>query len=242
MNDASTHGHLLGGRVIYAQPAEGFRSGIEPVLLAAAVPARPGERVLEGGSGAGAALLCLAARVPGVLGLGVERDPVLTRLAEHNAAANNATGLAFATADLTAPADIGMFHHACANPPYHPQAGTRSPLSSRDSAKRGRDNLLADWTAALAAALRHRGTLTLILSAALVPESFAAMAAAGCRPTALLPLLPAPDRPAKLALVHGIKGGRSPLRLLAGLVLHAEGGGFTPAAEAILRDGAALKL
>ena len=51
-----TQGHLLGGRVRYAQPRSGFRSGIEPVLLAAAVPARPGERVLEAGSGAGAAL------------------------------------------------------------------------------------------------------------------------------------------------------------------------------------------
>ncbi|HLB98700.1 MAG TPA: SAM-dependent methyltransferase, partial [Acetobacteraceae bacterium] len=58
-----TEGHLLGGRVRYAQPREGFRSGIEPVMLAAAVPARTGERVLEAGSGAGAALLCLAARV-----------------------------------------------------------------------------------------------------------------------------------------------------------------------------------
>ncbi|HJS85951.1 MAG TPA: SAM-dependent methyltransferase, partial [Acetobacteraceae bacterium] len=58
-----TGGTLLGGRVRYAQPAEGFRSGIEPVLLAAAVPARPGECVLEGGSGAGAGLLCLAARI-----------------------------------------------------------------------------------------------------------------------------------------------------------------------------------
>ena len=44
----------LGGRVSYAQPREGFRSGIEPVLLAAAIPARAGDRVLEGGTGAGA--------------------------------------------------------------------------------------------------------------------------------------------------------------------------------------------
>ena len=46
-----THGHLLDGRVRYAQPAKGFRSGIEPVLLAASIPARAGQRVLEGGTG-----------------------------------------------------------------------------------------------------------------------------------------------------------------------------------------------
>ena len=83
-----TDGHLLDGRVRYVQPRHGFRSGIEPVLLAAAVPARAGDRVLEGGSGAGAALLCLAARVPGVRGLGIEQDPALVTLAKRNAAAN----------------------------------------------------------------------------------------------------------------------------------------------------------
>src|SRR6516225_6201355 len=72
-----THGHLLDGRVRYAQPRRGFRSGIEPVLLAAAIPAVPVSRILEGGSGAGAALLCLAARVAGVQGLGIEQDPTL---------------------------------------------------------------------------------------------------------------------------------------------------------------------
>ena len=77
---APTRGNLLGGRVSYAQPARGFRSGIEPVLLAAAIPARPGERILEGGSGAGAALLCLAARVGQVQGVGIEQDPALASI------------------------------------------------------------------------------------------------------------------------------------------------------------------
>ncbi len=83
--DKTTQYHLLGGRVSYIQPAEGFRAGIEPILLAAAVPARSGERVLEAGSGAGAALLCLAARVPGVLGFGVEQEARLVLLAIDNA-------------------------------------------------------------------------------------------------------------------------------------------------------------
>jgi tRNA1(Val) A37 N6-methylase TrmN6 len=53
----TTDGHLLGGRVIYRQPATGFRSSIEPVLLAASVPSTPGEHILEAGTGHGAALL-----------------------------------------------------------------------------------------------------------------------------------------------------------------------------------------
>lgn len=239
-----TDGHLLGGRVRYAQPREGFRSGIEPVLLAAAVPAVPGQRVLEGGSGAGAALLCLAARVPGVQGLGVERDPLLAALATQNAEANGAAGLAFLAADVTALRRLDQgnapFDHALANPPYHAPTGTASPLAGRVAAKRGEAGLLGAWARALGAVLRHRGTLTFILPAATLPECLDAMAAAECAASAVLPFWPKAGRPAKLVLVRGVKGGRAPLRLLPGLVLHEAGGEFTPAAEAILRGGAAL--
>src|ERR1022692_4866870 len=86
--DTHTSDRILGGRVKYIQPRDGLRAAIDPVLLAAAVPARPGERVLEGGTGAGAALLCLAARVPDISGLGIDRDAGLLRLAYANATAN----------------------------------------------------------------------------------------------------------------------------------------------------------
>jgi tRNA1(Val) A37 N6-methylase TrmN6 len=237
-----TNGHLLGGRVRYAQPRDGFRSGIEPVLLAAAVPARAGERVLEGGSGAGAALLCLAARVRGVVGVGVERESGLARIAADNAMANGWPDLTFLAADLTALADRTPFDHACANPPYHAAGGTLSPVPGRESAKRMPDGLLEAWTMAMGRGLRDRGTLTLILPAAALPACLSALSLAACPAWAVLPLWPTPGRAAKLVLVQGVRNGRSPLRLLPGLTLHRAEGGFTAEAEAILRAGAALDL
>ena len=237
-----THGHLLAGRVEYAQPALGFRSGIEPVLLAAAVPARPGERALEAGSGAGAALLCLATRVPRIEGLGIERDPSLVAVARRNAEANHASGLSFLAEDITAKAIVGPFDHALANPPYHPHGGTASPSAHQERAKRGHAGLLAGWASALASPLRHRGSLTFILPAASLAECLVAMSQAGCQPAAVLPLWPKQGRAAKLILLQAIKGGRSSLRLLAGLTLHESNGAFTPAAEAILRCGTPLHL
>jgi tRNA1(Val) A37 N6-methylase TrmN6 len=214
---------------------------LEPVLLAAAVPARPGERVLEGGTGSGAALLCLAARVAGLHGVGVERDPVLAALARANAAANGFDGIGVVTGDLTVLRPDGVFDHALANPPWH-GAGTASPEPLKETAKRGAPGLIAAWARHLAAPLRHRGTLSLIVAAPALPATLAALAAAGCGSPAVLPLWPRQGRPAGLVLVQGIKGGRGPCRVLAGLVLHAEGGGFTAAAEAVLRGGAALAL
>lgn len=238
----TSEGGLLGGRVRYAQPCQGFRSSLEPVLLAAAVPARRGERVLEAGSGSGAALLCLAARVPDITGVGVERDAELAALARGNAAANGFLGLRFVAAGIAEAGDLGGFDHALANPPYHSQTGTASPDSMRRLAKQGSPELLIEWTGAMAGCLHQRGTLTLIVRDAVLPDALAALAAAGCGASALFPLWRRTGDSSKLAVVRGVKGGRGPFRLLAGLALHGADGSFTPAAEAVLRDGAGLDL
>jgi tRNA1Val (adenine37-N6)-methyltransferase len=237
-----THGHLLGGRVHYAQPIQGFRSGIEPVLLAAAIPARQGSHVLEGGCGAGAAMLCLAARVADVQGLGIDRDQALIALARQNAAANDRPDLSFIVADIASLPPLDTFDHACANPPYHNAAGTPSPDASRRAAKHATEGMLRLWVGALTRPLRARGTMTFILPAALLPEAAAAFTDAGCAATAMLPLWPKAGRPAKLLLLRGIKGSRAPFRVLPGLVLHESDGAFTAEADAILRSGSALDL
>jgi len=238
-----TAGHLLGGRISYAQPRTGFRTGIEPVLLAAAVPARPTERVLEVGSGAGAALLCLAARVLQIHGIGIERDPQLAALADRNLADNGlASRFAMIVADIAALPDIGTFDHACTNPPWHDPRGTASPVPSREAAKRAFAGLLPLWAGQLARRLRRRGTLTLILPAVLMSQGFAALEAAECGSAALLPLWPKPGRPARLVLLQGIKDAVGPCRVLPGLTLHRAEGGYTDAAEAILRYGAPLPI
>ena len=237
-----TSGHLLDGRVAYAQPRSGFRSGIEPVLLAASVPARPGDHVIEAGSGAGAALLCLAARVPCVSGIGVERDAGLAALAQANAAANRMEKLVFHAGDIaTFDAGQGRFDHAFANPPYHAPDGSVSPVHRRAAAKQADTGLFAIWAERLARTLRHRGTLTFIVPSSRVQACLIAMAAACCRADALFPLWPHAEDAAKLVLLRGIRNNRGALRVLPGLVLHEPDGSFTMAADAILRGGGALR-
>jgi tRNA1Val (adenine37-N6)-methyltransferase len=241
-----TEGTLLGGAVRYAQPQTGYRTGIEPVFLAAAVPARAGERVLEAGTGAGAGLLCLAHRVAGVAGLGVEIEPDMVRIATANFAANGWRDIAVIAGDICAgPTAAASVDHAMANPPWHDDAGTRPPGALKQRAKMASTGLISAWIAAMAKALRMRGTLTLVLPPRAVPESLEALAVAGCGSTTLFPLRPKPGREARIVLLQSIKGGRADFRLLPGLVLHddlPESGGYTMAAEAILRHGEPLIL
>jgi tRNA1Val (adenine37-N6)-methyltransferase len=238
----TTDGHLLGGRVFYRQPATGFRSGIEPVLLAATIPARAGEHVLEAGTGAGAALLCLSARVPGVRATGVEIDPAMAELALANARANGFSDIEV-VADRIETASLPRgFDHVIANPPYHPAGGSASPDAARETAKRGSDVLIRDWVARLGDVLRTRGSLTLIAPSGLVPACLAAMAASRCPCTAIFPLWPKTGRPAKLVLLRGVKDARMPMRLMPGMVLHQPDGSFSDHARAILEAATALPI
>jgi tRNA1(Val) A37 N6-methylase TrmN6 len=232
-----THGTLLGGRVRYAQPAEGYRTGIEPVLLAAAVPARSGDRVLEAGTGAGAGLLCLAARVPGVAGTGLERDPAQAALAAANFADNGFGGLAAVQGDVVDWQSDAPYDHAFANPPWHDEAGTRSENHGRATAKIAGADLLDTWAGAMARRLRPRGTLSLILPASHLSAGLAALRGAGCGQASLLPLWPRRQTPARLIILQGVRLGRGPCVVCPGLVLHGEDGGFSAEAEAVLRGG-----
>ena len=238
----TTDGHLLGGRVIYRQPASGFRSGIEPVLLAASVPVRPGEHVLEAGTGAGAALLCLSTRVQGIAATGVEVDAGMAELAAANAQANGFNSVEIITDRIETVQLSRQFDHAIANPPYHRPDGSVSPHADRDIAKRGSEELLEAWIGRLSATLRSNGTLTLIVPAGMVPICLQAMIRSACPCTAMFPLWPRVGRAAKLSLVRGVKNTRTPMRLLPGLVLHQADGSFCEPAQAVLRNAMPLSL
>ncbi len=237
---AVTDGGLLGNSLVYRQLSSGHRSGFEPVLLAACVPARPGDAVLEAGTGAGAALLCLAARVPGLRGIGVERVAALARLADENFKINKLANLSAIQADATAlPFAAQSFHHVLANPPWFNAADTASPNTARDLAHRAGPGLLEGWLGELGRVVRPQGSISLILPAASFASATAALRAQKCGAITLLPLWPRAGQAAKIVILTARKASRAGAKILPGLVLHDEAG-LTGAAQSVLRGGAAL--
>jgi tRNA1(Val) A37 N6-methylase TrmN6 len=245
--DELTDDRLLGGRLRFSQPAHGYRVAIDPVLLAAAVGPLPYHRVLDAGSGTGAATLCLAARVPEcrIVGLELQRD--LHRIASQNVTQNGLDRrVEIIRGDLAQPPprlSAASFDHVMTNPP-HVAAGEASPPQHQERALAHVETTvdLAAWVTACLRMLKPDGHLTLIHRADRMDEVLAALLGrAG--DVVVFPLWPAADgRPAKRVLVQARKGARGPLRLASGLVLHRADGSFTPAAEGLLRDGLALDL
>lgn len=243
--DDLTADGFLDGRLRILQPKAGFRSAMDAVLLAAAVPARPGDRVLELGCGAGVASLCLLSRVPGIVAHALERQPAYARLARTNAAAN-ALPLTVEEGDLaTMPAALRAqaFDVVFANPPYFASgSGTTARDAGREDAQR-EDTPLPVWIDAGLRRLRPGGTLVVIQAAERLADLLEPLSGRTGALT-ILPLVPRAGRPAGRVLVRARKGARAPLRLLSPLVLHAgarhlrDGDDLSPEARAILRDGA----
>ncbi len=228
------------------QPANGVRAAIDPVFLAAAVPAKAGELALDLGCGSGAAALCLAARVPEVRVIGLELRCDLARLAADNATHNGMAGrVAMIAGDLLRPPlrlSPGMFDHVMANPPYLPQGSSSPPP---DPAKRAAtiegEARLADWVRAALAMARDKGSVTFVHRADRI-DALIGHLAGHAGDVAVFPLWPAAGRSARRILVRATKRVAAPARLLPGLVLHEADGRFTADAEAVLRGGAALSL
>ena len=246
-----TDDKFLGGKLNLLQPKKGYRAGIDAVMLAAAVPAQAGETVFEAGIGFAAAALCLAARVDGVTVVGIEIDGHTAELAAENARRNGlGERIRVARADVSTPGEAlrqahlgpGSFDHAYANPPYHAEARVRAPRdASRARAHLRAPDDLEAWARLLVAAVRPGGTVSLILPAAAIGEVFA-LFTRRLGAIMLFPLFPRSGGAASRIIVQGVKGSRAASRLLPGLVLHGEDGGFTDEAEAILRHGGALPL
>ena len=237
---------FLGGRLHLWQPrrGKGYRAGVDPVLLAASVPAHAGETVLELGCGAGAAVLCLGARVPGLRLTGCEVQPAYADLARRNGGET----LEVVEADITAmPLHLRerQFDHVLANPPYFDRAASvRSRDAGREAAL-GEATPLRDWVRTAARRLKPKGQVHFIHRAERLPDLLAALPHE-MGDIEVLPLVPRPGRMPELILLRARKNGRGAFRLYPSFVMHegarhlADGDSYVPEIDAVLRTGAAL--
>lgn len=240
-----SHDAFLGGALHLYQPKQGYRAGVDAVLLAACVKAQSGDSVLELGCGVGAAILCLGTRVSGLSLTGVEVHGPTADLARRNGGA----ALEVVTADIAdLPLDLRQrqFDHVLANPPYFDRAAS---VQSEDPAREvahGEATPLSRWVKVAAKRLAPKGQAHFIHRAERLPDLIRALPAS-LGSVEVLPIAARVGRAPDRVILRARKNGRAAFRLLAPLVMHAgdahvdNGVKYVARVDNVLRKGAALR-
>jgi tRNA1(Val) A37 N6-methylase TrmN6 len=244
-----TEDAFLGGQLRLRQPKSGHRAGHDAMLLAAATPACPGDRVVDLGAGVGAAGLAVAKRVAGIKLVLVEIDEALAELARVNASAN-AIAAETLVLDVTSPAEsfasVGLAPDSVdvvlMNPPFNDASRHRaSPDSARAIAHVAAEVTLEGWTHAARRILKSGGHLVMIWRADGLADVLTALGR-GFGSLMILPVYPDAASPAIRVLVRATKGGRAPTCLLAALVLNDEANRPTTIVQTLLAGESSLPL
>ncbi len=241
---ALTTDDLIGGKVHLLQPEKGYRVSMDTVLLAAAVPAKAGQRVLEAGTGSAGAALCVAHRCPDVEVVGLELQSAMAKLALKNIALNDMENRMSVVEGCvtTRPEELGLesFDHVFANPPYLEHGSAlRPPTDTKGIAHMDSTAKLKDWVKFCLAMVKKKGTLTFVFRADRLHDLlYLLQGKAG--EVVLCPLWPRDGVPAKRVLIQAKKQLNGVLSLSAGIALHGKVDRYTSEAEAILRDGQAI--
>lgn len=215
---------VLGGRVKVKQPvAGGLRVTMDTIFVAAACPAKPGERIADFGAGTGAAGLCVAVRVGDVHVTFVEIQPDYADLCLENAALN-AVAAEAVCGDVRTLSKHSFDHIVC-NPPYL-EEGTHyvSPDPKRQKAvgNEAGDAALDDWVAAAARSLKDKGSLSLIHRADALDGILVALIAHKFGAIEIWPLQPFAGKDANRVVVRACLKRKTKLKLHPPVILHTE--------------------
>jgi tRNA1(Val) A37 N6-methylase TrmN6 len=239
-SDAWTEDTLRSGRVHLLQPRAGFRSSLDPVLLAAFV-APPLGRFLDIGSGTGAVAFLLADQDQAATGIAVEIQPRLAELCERGCARNGfSSRLQIVRADIRdaapaagppprAPALLARasFDLVAINPPFRPlDGGVPSPNPERAQANHEVTLALDEWLACAAELLRPAGRLAAIFPAERLVPLAAGCQARGLTVTRLRFVHARVGAPAARVLLEARLHGRQTLQVEPPLILHEPDGAY----------------
>ncbi len=234
------------GRFVLVQPkGAGHRSGVDAMILAAAVPSGFAGRVADLGAGAGAAGLAASARCERVEVALVENDPIMAAFArktlEHVSNQWLASRASIIESDVTligkqralAGLEDHSFDFAIMNPPFNMASDRQTPDAMKAGAHVMHEGLFAAWLRTASAILKPGGGVAVIAR----PQSMGDILGAMVGRFGAVKIVPVHPRDYEAAIrivVTGIRGSRARMSIEPPLVLHGKtGNAFSARAVAI---------
>jgi tRNA1Val (adenine37-N6)-methyltransferase len=240
--DDETVDALFEGRIKLFQSRGGYRVSLDAVLLAHFVKFKPGAKIVDLGAGNGAILAMLAHRHPSARLTGVEIQAAMVARARRNIILNGLEervkivgGDVRAIATLAEPESYDM---AICNPPYRAaRSGRVSPNLEKRIARHELEGALGHFVRAGSYLLGKRGRMALVYPAYRCVDLLAAMRSAGIEPKRLRMVHSFAASAASLALVEGVKGGRSEVAVEAPLIVYDAERRYSTEVAAMLSGG-----
>lgn len=236
-----TNDYLLNKKVKIFQPVNGYRASTDAVLLSSLIAQiKPGENILDVGSGTGAVSLCLAHRLekhqPQIRG--IEIQPELAELSNLSAQANGYGFVQFLNyniQDKIPELEPCSFCHVISNPPYALE-DMPSPNPSKSTAHNFQQLDLTAWIKFCIKMLRPFGHFYMINRAEAVNEILCSLYHKAGNIT-IIPVYSKPGQNAKRVMIYAQKDSKAPTIIHSGITIHTADSQYTPDAHQILREG-----
>lgn len=230
-NDITTN-TFFNGRVKVNQSAHGYRFSIDAVLLAFVTGVKPGEVVLDIGTGCGIIPILLAYRMPDAKIVGVEIQKELATRARDNVLANRMSDqVSILNLDVR---HIGNEHlggpvdRIVSNPPFWgANRGRINPNSERAVARHEIQLTLRELIQTCRKYLRTGGHFTTIYPCERLTDLFCEMRSGAIEPKWIQCIHSQSDQDAKLVLVRGKMRGNSGLKVAPPLIIYEADGSYT---------------
>ena len=222
---------LQNGYYLIQDPA-GFCFGMDAVLLSSFASVRPGDNVLDLGTGTGILPVLMAARTTGTVFTGLEIQPESADMAARSVMYNHLEDrITIIRGDIKEAASLfgaASFRAVVCNPPYLPGGHGKENMSPRVSAARHEILCtLEDVIRQGAAVLKCNGRLYMVHRPQRLSEIIATLLRYRLEPKKLRFVHPYVDKEPNLVLIEAVKGVNPGLRTAAPLIVCERGGGFT---------------
>jgi tRNA1Val (adenine37-N6)-methyltransferase len=223
---------FFNGKVTVRQERVGYRFSIDAIILAHRVRPKPGERVVDLGTGCGIVPLIVGYRHPETPIFAIEIQKDLADLADRNVRENGMEkNIRIFCRDMRMIQPVmfqGPVDIVVSNPPFRKTASGRiNPNRQRAVARHEIRVTLLDVVKAASDSLKRFGLFVLVHTSERLPELVQHMKSASLEPKHVRFIHSRRGSESKLMIMEGVKQGRPGLNVGPPIVIYNEDGTYT---------------